>query len=143
MSAIADPEVPLDSGGEERELCRTCLAPNAPGATFCRDCGAPLSGYAATGPFESLLAEGHVYRSAVERPQKLIVLLGMWVIFGSAALAGLAILALARHDLSPLALTIGSMIVVGAAIILWRTTRNFVRARSAVRSAGSASKNAA
>jgi hypothetical protein len=142
MSAIANPEAPLDTGGEERELCRTCLTPNAPGATFCRDCGAPLSGYAATGPFESLLAEGHVYRSAVERPQKLIVLLGMWVIFGSAALVGLALLVLARHDLSPLAFTIGGMIVVGAVIILWRTTRNFMRARSVVGPADSASKNA-
>jgi hypothetical protein len=37
----------------EHALCLQCLAPNVPTAHFCGDCGAPLSPYAATAPFES------------------------------------------------------------------------------------------
>src|SRR5258705_6327948 len=83
-----------DAEGVERELCRICLEPNVPGATFCKDCGAPLSSYAATGPFESLFTEGHVYRQAAEHPQKLIVLLGMWVIFGGLEVVGVSLIVL-------------------------------------------------
>jgi ribosomal protein L40E len=78
---------------EEQELCAQCMTDNRPGTHFCRKCGAPLSSYAATGPFESLFAEGHVYRRATEQPQRLIVLLGIWLIFGSVALAGTMIAA--------------------------------------------------
>lgn len=129
MSAITEPEAPLDAG-EERELCRACLAPNPPGATFCRDCGAPLSSYAATGPFESLFAEGHVYRSAVERPHKLIVLLGVWVIFGLLAAGGLMLLLLAREGRSFIAFLIAAFMLLASVVILWRTTRNFLRSRN-------------
>ena len=81
-----DPSSSDSSSGEnqERELCPSCLAPNAPGAHFCSDCGAPLSSYAATAPFVSLFAEGHAYRQAVEKPRSWIVLLGIWMLFGLA-----------------------------------------------------------
>jgi hypothetical protein len=130
MSAIADPEAPLEPGGEERELCRACLAPNPPGATFCHDCGAPLSSYAATGPFESVFAEGHVYRSAVERPQKLVVLLGMWGIFGMLASGGVMLLIMAHADRSFPIFLIAAFLVLVSVIILWRTTSNFLRSRN-------------
>src|SRR5207249_693822 len=80
---------PLDSGeGEEKALCTSCMAPNEPSAHFCASCGSPMSPYAATGPFESVLAEGHVYRQAAERPRSIIVVLGIWLTFGMIAVAG-------------------------------------------------------
>jgi hypothetical protein len=60
---------------------------NVPGTHFCRDCGSPLSSHAAFGPFEHLFAEGHIYRRATEQPQKLIVVAGIWLIFGPMALS--------------------------------------------------------
>jgi predicted amidophosphoribosyltransferase len=50
---------------EELELCISCLGANSPGTTFCRHCGTPLTSYAATGPLESLYAEGDFWRKAV------------------------------------------------------------------------------
>ena len=78
----------------EKELCLGCLFPNEAGANFCAKCGAPLTSYASTGPFESLFAEGHVYRQAVNQPRRLIVVLGVWVIFGSMLLASAVLLLL-------------------------------------------------
>ena len=118
----------------ERELCRTCLEPNEPGATFCKDCGAPLSSYAATGPFETLLTEGHLYRQAAEHPQKLIVVLGMWVIFGFTAVAGVAAFSVNLPRSGSVGAEILGLGMFGiSCAILWRTTRNYFRIRSEVK----------
>src|SRR3954451_837470 len=75
-------EIPKPSPeSEEKQLCLSCMAPNEPTAHFCAKCGAPLSSYASTGPFESLFSEGAVYRQAAERPRSFIVVLGIWLIF--------------------------------------------------------------
>lgn len=61
MNAI-NPDV---SGVEqETEICISCLQPNEPGLHFCPHCGTPLTCYAATGPFESMFAEGDFLRKA-------------------------------------------------------------------------------
>ena len=130
---------PPDGEGVERELCRICLEPNEPGATFCKDCGAPLSSYAATGPFESILAEGHVYRQAAEHPQKVIVLLGMWLIFGFVAFVGFFVFALKSGNYESMWLRLFGLMIFGiASAILWRTTRNYFRIRSETRSISAA-----
>ena len=119
----------------ERELCRTCLEPNEPGATFCKDCGAPLSSYAATGPFESLLTEGHLYRQAAEHPRKLIILIGMWLIFGFVAFtSAFVLLASSTKNGSLWGRIFGLPLFAIATAILWRTTRNYFRIRSAAKS---------
>src|SRR5690349_8538637 len=89
------PELP-ETG--EKQLCVSCAVPNEPSAHFCAKCGAPLTSYASTGPFESIFAEGSVYRSAAERPQKLVVFLGMWLIFGLTALIGVIFIATMRES---------------------------------------------
>lgn len=134
MNTAGNKTVATSEETAERELCRTCLEPNLPGATFCKDCGAPLSSYAATGPFESLLAEGHVYRQAAEHPQKLIVILGMWAIFGATALVG-ASLFVASFGMSGLlwARLFGLAVFGIASAVLWRTTRNYLRIRAEAR----------
>jgi hypothetical protein len=64
---------------------------------FCAECGAPMTSYAAIGPFEHIFAEGHVYRQAAERPRSFIAVLGIWIIFGVMALAGAAMLFIGRE----------------------------------------------
>lgn len=49
----------------EWEICISCVKTNVPGTHFCRHCGTPLTSYAATAPFESLLAQGDFFRKAV------------------------------------------------------------------------------
>lgn len=49
---------------QDLEVCISCLKTNAPGTHFCGHCGTPLTSYAATGPFESLFAEGDFWRKA-------------------------------------------------------------------------------
>jgi len=110
------------------QLCTSCAAPNEPAAHFCVKCGAPLSSYAATGPFESLFAEGHVYRQAAEHPRNLIVLLGIWMIFGMMALACTVILLITRDMGFSVETVFAVFLLVISVLILWKTTRNY-RAR--------------
>ncbi len=90
------PESQPDS--DEKELCLSCMFPNDPNTHFCSNCRAPMSSYAATGPFERILAEGHVYRQAAERPRKLIVVLGVWLIFVPMAIAGVTLIFIGRDE---------------------------------------------
>jgi ribosomal protein L40E len=109
----------------EQQLCISCVAPNDPQAHFCGKCGAPLTSYAATAPFEHLFAEGHVYRQAAERPQRLIVVLGIWVIFGGMALAGLGMLITGRE--LGVKYMLGGLFMSGIAVaLIWKTTRNYL-----------------
>ena len=110
---------------DEKQLCVGCMAPNEPGAHFCVKCGAPLSSYAATAPFESVFAEGHVYRSAAERPQKLVVVLGIWLIFGMMALAGILLIVIGR-DTGLMYLVAGAFMVPVSVMMIWKTTRNYL-----------------
>ena len=107
----------------ERQLCVSCMTPNDPAAHFCTKCGAPLSSYASTGPFESLFAEGSVYRSAAERPRKLVVVLGVWLIFGMMTLAGVLLVVIGR-DTGFVYTISGAVMLAIAPVMIWKTTRS-------------------
>lgn len=126
MSSESHPDLPET---QEMQLCVSCTAPNEPSAHFCAKCGAPLSSYASTGPFESLFAEGSVYRQAAERPQKLVVVLGVWLIFGTMALGGLFIGGLSFNAGTwgrLVGILIGVALVAVSATMIWKTTRNYL-----------------
>jgi hypothetical protein len=129
MNPPEEPVQPVGEIVEERELCRTCLTPNPPGAAFCRDCGAPLSSYASTAPFESVFAEGHVYRSAVERPHKPVVLAGVWLQFGGIGLVGAITLYFGLTSAGPLEMLMGIVILAVSATVLCRATWNYFKQR--------------
>ncbi len=63
------------------ELCPSCLQGVSYADSLCPHCGAPVSGTSGMAPWERTLAEGFIYRSAVAKPTKPIVLIGVWVIF--------------------------------------------------------------
>jgi hypothetical protein len=119
-----DTHQPLQES-DEKQLCVSCMAPNEPAAHFCEKCGAPLTSYASTGPFEQLLAEGAVYRQAAERPRSLIVVLGVWLIFGTMASGGVLLLVTSRDSSFMSAMVGGGMLAVSVAMI-WKTTRNYL-----------------
>lgn len=80
---------PQNNANDESELCISCLKPNPPGTTFCSHCGTPLTPYAATGPFESMFAEGDFWRKAIKgikgKP---------WIRVVAIALLGIVVLAI-------------------------------------------------
>ncbi len=122
-------EKPLESGeGEEKALCASCMAPNEPSTHFCAKCGAPMSPYAATGPFESLFAEGHVCRQAAEKPRSLIVVLGIWLLFGMTAVGGATMLFL-RQETGIQSVVLGAFLLPVSLLMIWKTTRNYLAHR--------------
>lgn len=114
---------------EEIPLCTSCLAPNDARANFCSKCGAPLTAYAAIGPFESLFAQGYAVRQAAERPRRPIVLLGIWLVFGPAALVGALMLMTPHYSNGGEWIIAGMMMVLSLAIIA-KTTWSFLRCRT-------------
>lgn len=114
----------------EKQLCLNCLAPNAQFANFCRDCGGPLTSFAATGPIESVFAEGHVYRKAVESPRSWIVLLGVWMIFGLMVLNGAMPLFVGQDTGAP-GVLYSLVLLPIPLVVLWKTTKRFLESRSA------------
>ena len=128
MPAEPEQSPPPSAESDQKPLCLNCLSPNETSVHFCVTCGAPLTSYAATGPFESLFAEGHSYRQAVEKPRKLIVVVGVWLIFGMMALAGATSLFLGP-PLGTAYMATGAFLLVISPVMIWRTTRSYVTRR--------------
>ena len=127
------PDTPKNSApAPEKQLCLSCTTPNEPVAHFCIKCGAALSSYASTAPFESRLATGSLFRQATERPRRFIVVLGMWMICGAMAVAGV-ILVSRGHDRGLLkgsySLVLGALLLVVSLTMVLKTTRNYFAKR--------------
>lgn len=60
-------------------ICPNCCRPLQPSRHFCRHCRTPVTGYAATGPLESILAQGELFRRSVSHPTTIGVL-GLWLL---------------------------------------------------------------
>jgi len=114
---------------DEKQLCTSCTTPNEPNANFCIKCGAPLSSYANIAPFERLFAEGFIYRQAAENPRKLIVVLGIWFIFGLMALGGMLVIGLSQGSGSGstiISVLIGSAMTLFSLVMIWKCTQNYL-----------------
>ena len=141
----------MDGNGGLREpeppepVCPHCLAASAAGEHFCRRCGTPLTPHAATDPLGHVYAEGDAYRKAIDHPDKPIVLIGMWLIFGPMALTSVGLLTwfvvalltgpFGRVDVQAVfGVAVFLVMFGGPAVISWtvlyRVTRNFLRRRS-------------
>ena len=126
MSPRPDEDLRSAADRDEKQLCVSCTAPNDPSAHFCIKCGAPLSSYASTGPFESLFAEGAVYRQAAEQPRSIIVVLGVWLIFGMVGMAGLVMVAMSG-DMGIGYTAVGALMLAFSLVLIWKCTRNYLR----------------
>jgi hypothetical protein len=125
---LPEPQKDLMDGGEE-QLCTGCTTPNEPTAHFCVKCGAPLSSYATFAPFERQFSEGFIYRDAANHPRKLIVVLGVWLIFGTMAVAGVFFLGFSSQGENMsriLWALLGSATIAVSGTMIWKTTRNFL-----------------
>lgn len=86
-----------------------------------------MTSYAATAPFESLFAEGHLYRAAVATPRNLVVVLGIWLIFGAMGMGGMTLigLGLSRSNESFLPL-LGLFPLAISIWVIFKTARNYI-----------------
>ena len=75
-------DIAPEPSDEPTPICISCLEAVDESTVFCPDCRAPLSYIASSVPFYDIFAEGFIYRKAIEKPQSLISLIGVWVIFG-------------------------------------------------------------
>jgi hypothetical protein len=109
----------------EEAVCPKCLLVNSPTVAFCMDCGAPIGMVATIDPLQHIYAEGFAYRSAVEGPPSLIVLLGMWLIFAPVLfVSALLVFGEFIRGLSPRLL----FVFFGACsiVVLFRSTKNYI-----------------
>jgi hypothetical protein len=109
----------------EGVICPKCLLSNATTAAFCADCGAPIGMVSTIDPIQQIHAEGFAYRSAVDGPPKLIILIGMWLLFGSLACIG-PILIFNQLPARIPELIFYNLLSLCSIVILFRTTKNFV-----------------
>jgi len=72
---------PEDLDDSALPLCPGCMAENPAHNHFCEACGKPISWYAAIDPMGQIYSTGHMYREAIRKPTKPIILIGMWAIF--------------------------------------------------------------
>jgi hypothetical protein len=115
--------------------CPHCLGPITAEHHFCPHCNAPLTSYATSGPYEQVLSQGYAVRSGVARPANVLVVFGMWLIFGPTLIVaivsagGLLLVwpeSMVQHAAARLVgLIVSGFWVILAATILWKTTRNF------------------
>jgi hypothetical protein len=124
-----DPDLPMpDADGEEEEgmaLCISCMTPNDPMGKFCEKCGAPLQSLAAMGPFEGVWGEGFVYRQATEKPRSLVIVLGVWLIFGVCGAGSVAMLLLGWTK-NVADRFIGAFLLFVSVMMIWRTTLSYL-----------------
>jgi len=116
-------------------VCPNCLEENEPYQHFCKNCGAPLSPISTVGPLERTLSDGFMYRQAVSGRRKLIVVIGIWIMFLPTFIFSLYLLVLfliSYFDglLEQIGLAIGTLILgLVSFTILFRTTKNHLIAR--------------
>lgn len=109
-----------------RPICPSCCRPLTEHRNFCRHCLTPLTGYAATGPIESILAEGELFRRSVSHPTRL-GLIGLWLFVVPLALLLLGTLVFHQP--------VGGLVSSAAALALYavialKATRAFIAAHS-------------
>ena len=61
--------------------CLSCLAPNERSAEVCKSCGEPLDATSNLDPMKAIRLEGALFQKAVSSRPKLIVVVGVWIIF--------------------------------------------------------------
>lgn len=121
---------------DETLICPSCQHHNHPLTDFCVKCRCPISPLAAMAPFKTVHAEGFIYRKAAEKPHSLIIVIGMWAIFGFVLISGGAtvyhsIIALSESTPpSPIGPIFGLIAGLGISVLsilfLLKVTRNYI-----------------
>ncbi|MBS1794565.1 MAG: hypothetical protein JSS81_11960 [Acidobacteria bacterium] len=116
-------------------VCLSCLTPNAPADTECRRCRASLKSGSSLDPLQTIRDEGALFRKAVDGPPKLIVVIGVWVLFGPWILVIIALeywlIAIGPDLVGVIFMLAGAALFIFAAKMLYSTTSKYLRAKNA------------
>jgi hypothetical protein len=114
----------------ESIICPSCQAVNRRFEAFCRQCGAPIGATATLDPLNVIRAETQLYDKVLESRPKLIVVIGVWLLFFPILLVCLpgAIFLLIEHSsaIGFVAFWFGIILSVVAVVMLYRTTKNYL-----------------
>lgn len=77
-----------DFTNQETFVCYSCLQPNEIDRNICKFCNAPISQNSSNDPLQIAYGEGMVYRKATESKPKMIIVLGIWLLFFPAFIFG-------------------------------------------------------
>ena len=125
---------PTEFNKESSEiLCPSCMSAIDPNETFCPKCGSPIGTLANADPMGSIRAQGFLLGKATEGRPKLIVLIGMWIMFFPALIgcAGLAISIIYNRAGTGASdfvfFWIGAALSFAFGVILFKVTRNYLK----------------
>ena len=125
-------------------ICLHCAAELIGHVQFCPECGYPVTPEAASMPYESVLARGFAARVGSSNPRKLIVVIGMWIMFGPMLLIftiGFFVMLFTSlgtawqqnpHQDIPgnlYGIAISAALAAIAGTLLYKTTRNYLKLR--------------
>ena len=82
-----------ESENVENVLCTSCMAANNPIDDFCKECGCPIGQFVNLDPLKRIYSMGWVYRRSASGPISRIVLVGIWLIFGTSLASSVFVLA--------------------------------------------------
>ncbi|NJL32226.1 MAG: hypothetical protein HC898_11760 [Phycisphaerales bacterium] len=71
----------MAEGGNDNLVCPHCIEPIGRFDHFCPHCARPVSAHASIDPMGQVFSAGQAYQNATDNP-RLIVVVGMWLIFG-------------------------------------------------------------
>lgn len=115
-------ESDTDGENEEGLVCSSCLFVNSPDATHCHECSVPIDGVDA---LQRIRSVGFTPRSTVESPPKLVILIGVWMIFAPAVLLTPFLLYFEKVQ-GFVATVWSSCVMVGSVCILYYATKHHV-----------------
>ena len=120
----------LITNSDDSITCVSCLAQNKSVATFCEECGAPIGATATIDPLQTIRTEAFLLDKAIQRPPRLIVLLGIWLVHFPVLVAsiGVAIYMILYGSGITGFLFFWVMIALCcyAVVVLYRVTRNYL-----------------
>jgi hypothetical protein len=114
----------------ETILCPNCQEENEIERIYCKNCNYPIGTNATTDPVQSAIAEGTGIGKGIKSPKKLIIVIGMWLLFGVFAVVYLflATMTLADNLLNPMGILLTVLAIIFLAIAIF-TTINYGKYR--------------
>lgn len=106
---------------ENTMLCPSCMAENEPNADFCSTCGRPLGAFVNMDPIKRIRSQGWIYRKSVSGPVSPTILIGIWLIFGTALM-----LTLTAFLVTAGAFIVAWLLIPVYIIILYKVTKNYL-----------------
>lgn len=118
------------SNADEEITCISCLTQLKRSESFCHECGAPVGVTATLDPLQAIRAEGFLFRRALEGRPKLIVLVGIWLLYLPvlviSAIAAVYIIGHMRGFSGFLFFWVMIGLSCSAFVILYRITKNYI-----------------